>query len=38
MRVIRSEQDKRLIGHLKKKSRKRKINVYFNKKDSSRKD
>lgn len=33
---IRSETDRRLIGHLKKKSRKKKIHVYFNKKSATR--
>lgn len=32
---IRSEDDRRLIGHLRKKSKKKKINVYFNKKNQS---
>lgn len=31
MKPIRSETDKRLIGHIAKKSRRKKINVYFNK-------
>ncbi len=34
MITIRSEEDKRLVNSLKKKSKKKKINVYFNKKDT----
>lgn len=30
---IKSEEDRRLVGHLRKKSKKKKINVYFNKRD-----
>lgn len=30
---IRSEQDRRLVASLRKKSKKKKINVYFNKRD-----
>ena len=32
--AIRSKDDQRLVGHLRKKSKKKKINVYFNKRDS----
>lgn len=32
---IRSEQDKKLVGHIKKKSKRKRINVYFNKTPST---
>lgn len=32
---IRSESDKKLVGYLKKKSKKRKVHVYFNKKNTT---
>ena len=32
---IRSQDDKKTIGYLRKKSKKKKINVYFNKRNST---